>query len=105
MKLVTDLVAGIRTIKSYGWESHYLKKIVAARAKQEKYVYLLNTIGSIGFTVFQNFGLVAVMLIFVPMWYQGLPITEDLSFSLLAMLYYTFSSINSFVFMAYTTLM
>lgn len=27
MKLVNDLVTGIRTIKSYAWENHYLKKI------------------------------------------------------------------------------
>jgi ABC-type bacteriocin/lantibiotic exporter with double-glycine peptidase domain len=27
MKLVNDLISGIRTIKSYAWETHYLKKI------------------------------------------------------------------------------
>jgi ABC-type multidrug transport system fused ATPase/permease subunit len=105
MKLVNDMVAGIRTIKSYAWESHYLKKIMQARSKQLKYVFILNTIGSLGFTVFQNFGLIAAILIFVPMWYQGIPITEELAFSLLAMLYFIFSSVNSFVFMGYSTLM
>jgi hypothetical protein len=33
MKLVNDLVTGIRTIKSYAWENHYLKKIKEIRAK------------------------------------------------------------------------
>jgi ABC-type bacteriocin/lantibiotic exporter with double-glycine peptidase domain len=105
MKLVNDLVAGIRTIKSYAWEGYYLKKIVEARAKQLKYVFRLNIIGTMGFTVFQNFGLIAAVLIFVPMWYQGKLITEELAFSLLAMLYFLFTSVNLFFFMGYTTLM
>lgn len=32
MKLINDLVNGIRTIKSYAWEHHYLKKIKEIRA-------------------------------------------------------------------------
>ena len=31
MKLVNDMVNGIRTIKSYAWEHHYMKKIGKAR--------------------------------------------------------------------------
>ena len=27
LKLVNDLVVGCRTIKCYGWENHYMKKI------------------------------------------------------------------------------
>ena len=27
MKLISDMVAGVRTIKAYAWELHYLKKI------------------------------------------------------------------------------
>lgn len=33
MKLINDLVSGIRTIKSYAWENHYLKKISEIRNK------------------------------------------------------------------------
>ena len=31
LKLVTDMVVGIRTLKSYGWENHYLQKITTVR--------------------------------------------------------------------------
>lgn len=32
LKLVNDIVVGIRTIKCYGWENHYLEKIKQVRA-------------------------------------------------------------------------
>ena len=31
LKLVSDVVVGIRTIKCYGWENHYLKKLATVR--------------------------------------------------------------------------
>lgn len=31
MKLINDMVVGIRTIKSYAWENHYLTKIIETR--------------------------------------------------------------------------
>ena len=34
LKLVNDMVVGIRTIKSYGWENHYLSKITKVRKRQ-----------------------------------------------------------------------
>lgn len=34
LKLVSDMVVGVRTLKSYGWEQHYLKKITNVRKKQ-----------------------------------------------------------------------
>ena len=39
LKLINDMVTGIRTIKCYAWEDHYLKKIEEARKAQQKYVY------------------------------------------------------------------
>ena len=33
MKLVNDMVTGIRTIKVYCWEHHYMKKINEVRYK------------------------------------------------------------------------
>jgi ABC-type multidrug transport system fused ATPase/permease subunit len=33
LKLINDLVQGIRTIKSYAWEKHYMKKIQDIRKK------------------------------------------------------------------------
>jgi ABC-type multidrug transport system fused ATPase/permease subunit len=32
IKLINDLVTGIRTIKCYAWENHYIKKIKETRA-------------------------------------------------------------------------
>lgn len=37
-KLVNDMFVGGRTIKSYGWENHYLEKIRAARGHQVVFV-------------------------------------------------------------------
>jgi len=33
LKLITDMVTGVRTIKCYAWENHYLEKITSARNK------------------------------------------------------------------------
>ena len=32
MKLVNDMITGIRTIKAYAWENHYSRKVREARA-------------------------------------------------------------------------
>jgi hypothetical protein len=42
LKLITEMVAGLRTIKCYGWEFHYLKKINAIRHKQTWWVIKIN---------------------------------------------------------------
>jgi len=66
MKLINDLVAGIRTIKSYAWENHYLEKIRDIRAKQHWAVYKFNTVASVGYSFLQNAGFIVVLAIFVP---------------------------------------
>ena len=52
MKLVNDMVTGIRTIKAYAWENHYSQKVRQQRNAQVKYVFWLNLIGSLGFSLF-----------------------------------------------------
>jgi ABC-type multidrug transport system fused ATPase/permease subunit len=52
MKLVNDLVAGIRTIKSYAWENHYLRKIKEVRSSQNIIVFKHNMVASLGFSLF-----------------------------------------------------
>ena len=37
-KLVNDIINGARTIKSYGWENHYLSKIIEARSNQRTHL-------------------------------------------------------------------
>lgn len=65
IKLVSDMVNGIRTIKSYGWEDHYKKKIFEVRKVQEKHIWLVNLLSSMGLTVFNNFGFYAYLVIVV----------------------------------------
>ena len=52
MKLINDMVTGIRTIKSYAWENHYSKKVRGQRAEQMTYIFWLNLVGSLGFSLF-----------------------------------------------------
>lgn len=46
------MLGGARTIKSYGWEWHYIDKIVAARNKQTGIVFDLGLIGFLGVSLF-----------------------------------------------------
>jgi len=103
MKLVNDLVTGIRTIKCYAWENHYLKKIKETRALQLSKIYAFNLIGSLGYTFFQNMGLIAVLCVFLPKWAKGESISSATAFSLLAMIYYLFMSVTSLTLYAMTT--
>ena len=52
MKLVNDMVTGIRTIKAYAWENHYSRKVREQRAVQVAKVFWINFVGSLGFSVF-----------------------------------------------------
>ena len=52
LKLVNDMVLGVRTLKSYGWENHYLQKISAVRSRQTTWLYILNFLRTLGFNLF-----------------------------------------------------
>ena len=71
MKLVNDMVQGIRTIKCYGWEEHYLDKINEVRDKQLKLLLQINIISTLSSSLFQNVGLIAVLAIFIPKWFRN----------------------------------
>ena len=60
-KLVNDMVVGARTLKSYGWENHYIDKINAVRNSQLYYVFHQRIVGSLGFSFFNNGGLIALI--------------------------------------------
>lgn len=68
LKVVNDLVIGCRTIKCYGWEKHYEKKAKDIRDAHIKYVAKFNIVSTLGNTVFQNVGLLAVYVIVVHLW-------------------------------------
>ena len=52
MKHITDMITGIRTIKAYAWEPHYIDKIRQKRKEQLKTLYWSNGVGSLGFSLF-----------------------------------------------------
>ena len=52
LKLVNDMVVGVRTLKSYGWENHYLDKIISVRKRQQFYLFLITILQTIGFNLF-----------------------------------------------------
>ena len=52
LKQVTDMVVGIRTLKSYGWENHYLKKVTIVRKRQQIYLFMINALATVGFNLF-----------------------------------------------------
>jgi len=92
LKYVNDMVVGARTIKCYGWESHYLKKVKETRQKQLKWLFLTNFIRSLGLALFGNMGLVAIFIIFMLRWSRCELLDLSNSFSLLALIFYTFVS-------------
>lgn len=48
LKLVSDMVVGIRTLKSFGWENHYKSKIEKIRKTQHKYQFVINFSQTLG---------------------------------------------------------
>ena len=104
MKLINDLVSGIRTIKSYAWENHYLQKIKSIRNKQHTNVMKYNMVGSFGFTFFNNAGFLVILVIFIPKWAAGEHIKSEEAFSMLAMIFYLFMAVNAMLLWAMSTL-
>ena len=95
MQLISDMITGIRTIKSYAGEESYGQKIRQQREIQVQSVFWLNLVGSLGFSIFQNAGFIGVLIIFTSQWYIGEALELSDSFALLALIYYLFFNINS----------
>ena len=64
LKLVSDMVVGVRTLKSYGWENHYMSKITSVRRRQQGYLFIIAAMQTIGFNVFQSLAVLSAFLIF-----------------------------------------
>ena len=105
MKLVNDMVTGIRTIKSYAWENHYLSKIKAIRKAQGGKVYAFNIVGSLSYSLFQNLGFIGIIIIFLRKWYAGQHISPGASFAILGMVFFLFYTITTFIVFAQSTVM
>ena len=100
LKYVNDMVVGARTIKSYGWEDYFLKKIGEVRRQGSRYVFWIDLLASMGLNFFQNLGILAVGLILFLQWSKGEEIRMAESIALFAMIYYLFITINGLVFLA-----
>lgn len=71
VKLISDMITGIRTIKSYGWEKNYMEKINDARSKQHTLVWWTNFLGTLGMSFFNNFGFLAYLQILLINYWRG----------------------------------
>jgi len=91
---VNDMVVGARTIKCYGWESNYLQKVKEGRSKQLWPLFWSNFVASLGISFYANMGLVAIFIIFMLKWSRGEVFNLQESFSLLAIIFYTFISVG-----------
>ena len=60
-----------------------------------KNVFWLNLFGSLGFSIFQNFGFIGALIVFTSKWYMGEMLQIGDSFTLLAIIYYMFFTVNS----------
>lgn len=103
LKCINDLVVGIRTIKASAWEHHYLDKVIALRNEQMKPLFKYNFITSFGFILYQNFGMFAVLLTFIPQWYQGEEIDMGKSLTVMAIIFYLFYYVNNLTYYSMMT--
>jgi ATP-binding cassette subfamily C (CFTR/MRP) protein 4 len=104
MKLVNDMIVGIRTIKCYGWENHYLSKIKFIRARQLFYTISISICNNVGPAVFQNVGLIAIIFILLPKWRRGEYLSNDDTFASMAIVFYIFYSVNFLCYHAMTNI-
>ena len=100
LKLVNDMVVGVRTLKSYGWENHYLSKITKVRSRHQKWLFALMSLATLGFNLFQNLAFLSVFLIFYKDWRNGEEIELAKSVSTMAMVFYLFVTINQLTYLA-----
>lgn len=94
------MITGIRTLKAYGWEEHYLNKLSSVRNKQEKTLLATSVLSTLGYNLFQNMAIFAVFLIFLNQWYQGIELTMAMAVPIMALVYYLFITVNCLTFIA-----
>ena len=98
------MVVGCRTIKCYGWENHYIEKLNAVRERQRKVIVKVNVLNSLGNSFFQNTGLIAIFAILGIQWHRGEILKNDITVSLVAMVYMIFFAMNTLVYFALTNI-
>ena len=64
LKLLYDMVSGIRTIKAYGWELELEKKVNTIRAKEKKLILILNFVKSATSHILRYCGFFSALLVY-----------------------------------------
>ena len=101
VKIMTDCINGIRTIKSYGWEYPYRNLVQKARNNQLKYLYKNHLVNAIGSGLFMNGGFVIAFVIFTYHYGMDREFSYSRSLSTIALLSYL--SLTS-IFFSYTAI-
>ena len=98
------MITGAHTIKCYGWEQHYIDNIKKLRKAQVPFIMGFQWIQFLGISVYQNAGLVVIILIMVGLYQAEQKLDEAISMSLMAMLFYMFIGVNMLFYYGLTTL-
>jgi ABC-type multidrug transport system fused ATPase/permease subunit len=95
LKLVNDAIQGAKTMKSQGWESYFIEGMKSRREVQSKYVKLQGILGSLGISLFQNIGLIVMIVVVGIRWLRNESLDEKRLIPLLALVFYLFIAVNS----------
>lgn len=104
LKTVNDLVLGCRTIKCYGWELFYEEKAREIRERHCGYTRILLSLQTLGSSFFQQFGLIVVLLVLLPEWFQEKPLRTSDILSIMSMIYFIFFQVNVLTFMGISSI-
>lgn len=94
------MVLGCRTIKCYGWETYYEQKARDIRKRHTGFNKISLTLQTLGSSFFQQIGLIVVLLVLLPEWFQEKPMRTADVLSVMSMIYFIFFQINVLTFMA-----
>ena len=101
---MNDLIVGCRTVKCYGWEKHYIDRIGELRRKAIPHAFVMDLLQSLGTSLFQNFGTLAILIIILSEWYRGEALKTEVVMSALAMVYVLFFQVNTTAYYGLTNL-
>ncbi|CAI2362604.1 unnamed protein product [Moneuplotes crassus] len=104
IKVISDIVTGIRTIKCYAWEIPFEKLVSKWRRSQLAMLIRSHTVNAIGSGIFMNGGYVIAFAIFSYHWAMGREFSYERSLSAIALLsylsltaiFFTYNAISNF---------
>jgi len=102
LKIVSDLIAGCRTVKCYGWEGLFHDKISAVRARQMAQLIKINFTLSLGNSFFPVLGLGVLIFVLVSEWRAGNELEQEKLLSLLCLINVVYITLNSSTYLGLT---